>query len=171
MRTLLLLGVLFFSLNNAFAQEVKDTALRLDQYGKVVKRVPLGAEARNGILVFESADQDYKLWFDFRLNIDGQVTFGEKFNEIGDGASLRRARLAVKADISKNWYGELDLSFNNAKLRASKMLMSVMIFRMVWWQVWAISNKDFQCPELSRPDTSSLWKDLWLFKLCLPTVV
>ncbi|MBK8052333.1 MAG: porin [Saprospiraceae bacterium] len=124
MRTLLLLGVLFFSLNNAFTQEVKDTALRLDQYGKVVKRVPLGAEARNGILVFESADQDYKLWFDFRLNIDGQVTFGEKFNEIGDGASLRRARLAVKADISKNWYGELDLSFNNAKLELKDAYVS-----------------------------------------------
>ena len=53
MRTLLLLGVLFFSLNNAFAQEVKDTAVRLDQYGKVVKRVPLGVEARNGILQIE----------------------------------------------------------------------------------------------------------------------
>ena len=124
MRTLLLLGVLFFSLNNAFAQEVKDTAVRLDQYGKVVKRVPLGVEARNGILVFESANQDYKLWFDFRLNIDAQVAFGESFNEIGDGASLRRARLAVKADISKNWYGELDLSFNNAKLELKDAYVS-----------------------------------------------
>ena len=68
------MGVLFFSLNSAFAQEVKDTAVRLDQYGKVVKRVPLGVETRNGILVFESANQDYKLWFDFRLNIDAQAS-------------------------------------------------------------------------------------------------
>ena len=45
------------------------------------------------------------------MNIDAQVAFGESFNEIGDGASLRRARLAVKADISKNWYGEFDLCF------------------------------------------------------------
>jgi phosphate-selective porin OprO and OprP len=124
MRTIIfLIGLLCYT-NITFTQEVSDTTARIDQYGKIVKRVPLGTEARNGILVFESKDQDYKLWFDFRVNIDGQIFFNESYNEIGNGASLRRARLAVKADISKNWYGELDLSFNNAKLELKDAYVS-----------------------------------------------
>lgn len=124
MRALLLSVMFCLSVNITFSQENQDTSLRLDQYGKVVKRVPLSTESRNGILVFESKDQEYKLWFDFRLNIDGQVFFNESYNDIGNGASLRRARLAVKADVSKYWYGELDLSFNNAKLELKDAYVS-----------------------------------------------
>jgi phosphate-selective porin OprO/OprP len=124
MRALLLSVMFCLAANITFTQEIQDTSLRLDQYGKVVKRVPLITEARNGILVHESEDQSYKLWFDFRLNIDGQLYFKEKYNEIGSGVSLRRARLAVKADLSQNWYGELDLSFNNGKLELKDAYVS-----------------------------------------------
>ncbi len=124
MRTFILLCGMIFVLNYAYSQETKDTSLRLDQYGKTVTRTPLTVETRNGILVFESKDQLYKLWFDFRLNIDGQVFFNESYNEIGNGTSLRRARIATKANLGKNWYAELDLSFNNAKLELKDAYVS-----------------------------------------------
>ena len=58
MRVLLLSVMFCLSVNITFSQENQDTSLRLDQYGKVVKRVPLSTESRNGILVFESKDQE-----------------------------------------------------------------------------------------------------------------
>ncbi|WP_246008022.1 OprO/OprP family phosphate-selective porin [Kaistella jeonii] len=92
------------------------TQNRLNQYGKLVERKSLNAENRNGILVFESKDQEYRFWFDARVQIDGQVFSRNTYNDIGDGASIRRARFAVKANVTKNWYGELDLDFANGSL-------------------------------------------------------
>ena len=43
--------------NSAFTQDTTDTGARFNQYGKRVDRLALNAEARNGILVFESKDQ------------------------------------------------------------------------------------------------------------------
>lgn len=42
---------------------------RFNQYGRLVSRSPLDVENRNGILVFESKDQDYRLWFDIRVQV------------------------------------------------------------------------------------------------------
>lgn len=103
------LGLVF---NIAFGQDT----IRYNQYGKVVTRVPLIAEARNGILVFESKNQDYRLWFDIRVQTDAQMFIGKTFNPIGNGATIRRARFATKTTFGKNWYGELDLNFSNGVL-------------------------------------------------------
>lgn len=88
---------------------------RFDQYGVPVTRNPLGAEERNGILVFESPDQDYKFWFDLRLQMDGSYFWGETFrdtlNPIANGLELRRVRVAFKAELSKNLEAEIDLDF------------------------------------------------------------
>ncbi len=101
----------------ANAQEPPQSDVRYDQYGKVIKeRKPLKAEARNGILVLESKDQDYKIWFDVRVQADAQIFSKDALNEIGDGAKIRRARFAVKANLSKHLYGELDLNFANGIL-------------------------------------------------------
>ena len=88
---------------------------RFDQYGVPVKRTPLGIEERNGILVFESPDRDYKFWFDLRLQMDGSYFFGETFrdslNPIANGLEFRRIRVAFKAELAKNLEAEIDLDF------------------------------------------------------------
>ncbi len=47
--------------------------IRFNQYGVKVNRNPLLAEERNGILVLESKKQDYRLWFDIRVQTDGAL--------------------------------------------------------------------------------------------------
>jgi len=99
----------------ARAQENPKEDVRYNQYGVKVQRKPLSVEERSGILVFESKNQDYRLWFDIRVQVDGATFFGENkdFDKIGDGVSIRRGRLAVKGQITKDWYGELDTDFAN----------------------------------------------------------
>lgn len=96
----------------AFAQ---DDNVKTDQYGMEVKSKPVKAEMRDGILVFESKDADYKIWFDTRVQADFATFSGvdDDYDAIGNGASIRRARFAIKAQISPNWYGEIDLDFAN----------------------------------------------------------
>jgi len=119
--------VLIFSSENFDTQEVPIkssgeinvvmvASVRYNQYGKVVKRIPLMTESRNGILVFESESGDCRYWLDSRVYFDGLVAFGEPLNPIGNGVTIRRARFALKAYITKNWYGEIDLDFANSQM-------------------------------------------------------
>lgn len=100
----------------ATAQEHPDTAVRLNQYGVAVERTPLMAENRGGILVLESKDLNYKVWFDARVQVDAAVFTGDTYNEIGNGLSVRRARFAMKTSFRKNWYAEIDLDFSNSEI-------------------------------------------------------
>jgi len=108
-RQLITLVILLFAFSG-FSQNSIDS-VRYNQYGVKVKRVDLEAEARNGILVFESKDKQFKYWLDSRVYFDGAKFFGTQINPIGDGLSIRRMRFAVKANLYKNWYGEVDLDF------------------------------------------------------------
>lgn len=114
MRWLILTSVLL-SAGYSFAQEV-DTSARYNQYGVKVSRLPLQAEERNGMLVLESKDQQYKLWYDARVQVDGAVFPGKPLNPIGNGTSIRRARFAVKSAFGKKWYGEFDMDISNSEL-------------------------------------------------------
>ncbi|MGC3978151.1 MAG: porin [Paludibacteraceae bacterium] len=105
------------------AQESTTTDDRYDQYGKKVNRTSLLTENRDGVLVFESPNQDYKLWFDVRVQVDGQAFLGETFNPIGNDVSIRRARFATKAKVTKNWYGEIDLDFANGVLELNDAIL------------------------------------------------
>lgn len=116
MKKIMLIIALGIYINIAFAQDTTDNHERLNQYGKVVNRMPLFAEARDGILVFESKNQEYRLWFDIRVQTDGQMFLGKTLNPIGNGVTIRRARFATKTNLGKNWYGELDLNFANGVL-------------------------------------------------------
>lgn len=112
--------VLFFTLSVftlvLTAQNEQNADERYDQYGQKVDRTSLNAEVRNGILVLETPKQDYKLWFDMRIQTDGQFFFNDALNPIGDGFGIRRARFAVKAILTKNWFAELDLNVANGAL-------------------------------------------------------
>ena len=98
----------------AFAQ-TEDKAQAIDQYGNKVDVEEVTASSRDGILVFESKDKDYKLWFDTRVQVDFGSFFGQQdwADPIGNGASIRRARFAVKGQITPSWYGEVDMELAN----------------------------------------------------------
>lgn len=106
---LLLLG------NQATAQDT-DTTARYNQYGAKVNRNALQAEERNGILILESKDQKYKIWYDARVQVDGAYFPGTPLNPIGNGLSIRRARFAVKSQFTEKWYGEFDMDISNSEL-------------------------------------------------------
>jgi phosphate-selective porin OprO/OprP len=90
--------------------------IRLNQYGVPVDRKPLDAESREGILVFESKDRDYKVWFDTRVQVDGSFLWGAKYNTIPSfGTEVRRARFAMKAELPGNWEAELDMDFADSR--------------------------------------------------------
>jgi len=90
--------------------------VRYNQYGVKVNRTPLEVEERNGILVFESKDQEHRVWYDVRVQADGAMFFGDTYNEIGNGTSIRRARFAVKTEFGKKWYAEFDMDIANSQL-------------------------------------------------------
>ena len=108
----LLMAALFVIGTLANAQK---TDQAVDQYGNKVDVKEVTASDRDGILVFESKDKNYKFWFDSRVQVDFGHYFGaqEWADPIGDGASIRRARFAVKTQITPDWYGEVDMELAN----------------------------------------------------------
>jgi len=91
-------------------------SVRYNEYGVAVKRTLLQAERRNGVLVFESKDQKSRVWTDIRVQADGAVFFGDTYNPIGNGTSIRRARMAFKTLFGEHWYGEFDMDISNSEL-------------------------------------------------------
>ena len=104
------LAVLLMAASAANAQGVK-----YNQYGVAVESDVLDAESQDGFLVIESPNSGYKIWFDNRAQVDAAGFFGapDYADPIGSGASIRRARFAIKAQVDKNWYGEFDMDLAN----------------------------------------------------------
>jgi len=109
----ILLAAMMLSSIGSFAQiEETDKSVTLNQYGQQVESIGLEAEARNAIITFESEDGNYKFWMDNRVLFDGAYFFDEDtYNGIGNGVTIRRARLAIKTILHKNWYAEIDMDF------------------------------------------------------------
>jgi phosphate-selective porin OprO/OprP len=116
--------IMMFSLS-LLAQESTDT-IRYNQYGVPVHRNPLAAEERDGIIVFESPNQNFKFWFDLRVQMDGAAFFGKRdyMDPIGNGVTNRRTRIGIKSQISKDWYGEIDTDFANGNFELKDALLS-----------------------------------------------
>lgn len=72
--------------------------------------VPLGANVRNGKMVFESEDSTYRWWFDSRVQVDGAMYFENK-NAMSNGFTFRRLTFALKSVLGKDWESEIDLDF------------------------------------------------------------
>lgn len=109
----LLLSILALSVSAALFAQEED--VQYNQYGVKVSTTPLVAESQDGFFVVRSKDNKYKLWFDTRVQTDAAVFFGAPSyaDEIGNGISVRRARFAVKTQVTKNWYGEIDMDLAN----------------------------------------------------------
>ena len=97
----------------------------VNQYGLEVSTVPLKAEAQDGFLVLYNKAADYRIWFDVRVQTDGAMFWGEPegADPIGDGVSIRRARLAIKGQLRRDWYGELDMDLANGVLELKDAYM------------------------------------------------
>ena len=98
----------------AFAQE-QEAQSEVNQYGQKVNSLPVNATVQDGILVFQNKQANYKMWFDIRVQGDAAVFFGydKNLTQIGNGMMMRRTRFAVKAQLDKNWYGELDTDWTS----------------------------------------------------------
>lgn len=115
MLMVLLLVAFSFGGNQAFGQH--QDSVRYNQYGQKVNRKPMTIENRNGILVFESPDQNFRTWFDLRINFDGAYYFDKNaLNPLGNGLTIRRLRFAMKTVLYDRWTGEVDLDFAGGEL-------------------------------------------------------
>lgn len=131
-RFILLLAAVCFTLP-AFGQ-----TKQFNQYGVEVEIDPLAAEAQDGILVLRSqSDSGYKIWFDNRVQTDGAVFFGapDWADQISNGFSIRRARFAVKAQIDKDWYGEVDLDMADGEFELKDAIIRYTGFKHIQLQV------------------------------------
>ena len=126
MKKVILLSALALSMSIAAAGQQNDAAqTEVNQYGQKVTAVPVDATVQDGILVFQNKKENYKMWFDVRIQADAAVFFGapdfcakeldgkSNTSHIGNGMNLRRTRFAVKAQLDKNWYGELDTDWTS----------------------------------------------------------
>ncbi len=140
----------------ANAQNEKDS-VRYDQYGIKVDRKPLQTEERNGILVMESKDSNYKLWFDIRVHVDAATFFGQDkdYDPIGDGASIRRARFAVKGQVTPEWYGEVDVNFANGVFELKDAIV-----RYTGFNDWELQAGNFKENFQLTRNTSSRYQPL-----------
>ena len=125
MKKVLLISALALMSVAAAAQQKDDVQTEVNQYGQKVTATPVDATVQDGILVFQNKEANYKMWFDVRIQGDAAVYFGapdfcakeidgkSNTSHIGNGMSLRRTRFAVKAQLDKNWYGELDTDWTS----------------------------------------------------------
>ena len=115
MKKLFLLLAMALMSSAAFAQQNEAEGTDVNQYGQKVNALPVQAQVQDGILVFQNKNANYKMWFDVRVQADAAVFFGapEYADKIGNGMSIRRSRFAVKAQLNKNWYGELDTDWTS----------------------------------------------------------
>lgn len=100
----------------AFAQENgQEAEVLYNQYGQKVSASTLTAESQDGFFVVREKGGNYKLWFDARVQADAACFWGAQdwADPIGNGTSIRRARFAVKTQINKDWYGEVDMDMAN----------------------------------------------------------
>ncbi len=113
-KSLLIAAAIAFALPVS-AQIADNASIETNQYGQQVVSTPAEATIQDGILVFQAKKLNYKMWFDVRVQGDAAVFFGAPSyaDHIGNGASIRRARFAVKAQLDKNWYGEFDTDWSS----------------------------------------------------------
>ena len=110
-KILFLTAIMLLTVSSAFAQK----NVKYNQYGVAVSSDVLDVESQDGFLVIASPNSGYKIWFDNRVQVDLGAFFGapDFADPIGNGASIRRARFAIKAQVDENWYGEFDMDLAN----------------------------------------------------------
>jgi len=78
------------------------------------QKVPMSVDVKNGKLVFESADGNFRWWIDSRIQFDGAMYFAPDFvsetkNGMSNGFHFRRLTFALKATLYRDWEAEFDI--------------------------------------------------------------
>lgn len=114
-KTLIIMALLGLGTGFTSRAQEEDVKTDVNQYGQTVKVYNVKPEMQDGILVFKNEKANYKFWFDIRVQADGAVFFGndDDYDKIGNGMNIRRSRFAVKGQLDKNWYGEIDTDWTS----------------------------------------------------------
>ena len=138
-KTIITLGLCLVFSGLIYAQATETgmgPRLEVNQYGQLVETSPIEVTLRNGVTWFENRERGYRFWFDGRVQVDfanfhnqrngtialpdgqvingvGQFTHPDATPHMPGGLSLRRVRFAVKAQVTDQWYGEVDFNMAN----------------------------------------------------------
>lgn len=121
----LIVALVLYSIGTHAQQQVTERidSVRMNQYGQQVSWLSLNPEAQEGILNFTSDDGTYRFWMDNRVQFDGAAFSSDVYNPIGNGVTIRRARIAFKAILWNHWYGEVDLDFSGSAIEMKDMII------------------------------------------------
>ncbi len=75
-----------------------------------IRTTDIKAQAKDGILLFRSENSDFAWWFDTRIFMDAAF-YNEDKNDMSNGTEIRKARIALKAMLWRDWGAELDFGF------------------------------------------------------------
>ena len=121
----LVVALVLYSIGTYAQQKTTERidSVRINQYGQQVSWLSLSPEAQEGILNFTSDDGSYRFWMDNRVQLDAAIFSNDTYNPIGNGITIRRARIAFKAILWNNWYAELDLDFAGSAIEMKDMII------------------------------------------------
>ncbi|MDO4826537.1 MAG: porin [Bacteroidia bacterium] len=133
-KTFLFIATALLTTSLAAQENKQETAV--NQYGQEVVSTDGQFKVQDGIMVLDAPSIGYKMWFDLRVQGDAAVFFGgpdftdakldgsENSSHIGNGMSIRRARFAVKTQIDRNWYAELDTDWADGVCELKDAILS-----------------------------------------------
>ncbi len=111
--------------------EIKGEAAWDESKGLGSDAVSMDTKVQKSYLTWESADGNFQYKIDGRIQLDtGAVSNSKNINTDGDPYSLytntefRRVRLAIKAQLYKDWNGEFDLDFADEEVDFKDMWIS-----------------------------------------------
>ena len=141
----------------AFAQETE-----VNQYGQKVNSYPVDAAVQDGILVFQNKEQNYKMWFDIRVQGDAAVFFGydKNLTQIGNGMLMRRTRFAVKVQLDKSGTVSSILTGPAVLLRSRMLTLDLQVSRTLRSR-WVTSRRTSLSRETLLHVISSSWSVRW----------
>lgn len=84
---------------------------------------PVSAKADQGYIKFASADGNYELKLDGRVQLDFGSVDSEKNQDQSD-TDFRRIRLALKTKLWKDWQTEMDIDFAESQISISDMWLA-----------------------------------------------
>ena len=108
----------------AFAQ-AEDEA-QYNQYGQKVNTAPISAQLQDGILVFQNAKANYKMWFDIRVQGDAAVYFGydKDLVKIGNGMNQIGHKGSVRQELVRRNRRRLDQRYSGIERRHPRLQRS-----------------------------------------------
>ena len=82
----------------------------------------------DGTLVIKSDDGQFRWWFDNRVYLDSAAYLEDK-NDLSDGTIVRRARMAIKTIMWRDWYAEIDLDLAEESVELKDAYLT---YRSLW---------------------------------------